>query len=680
MSRGLDTGKSHQNAAAGWACVRLRSGKFLSEGDQDGVLFCDGVGMGKTWEALATAARLLESMRRKRHRGRVLIICPPNLVSKWEDELAAGGELRKVLDRWARTRCFAPWALKTLSFVVPIRRSDHVKTSRRYGRFHATSGTYLVSHNLLLTKGRGVAALIRAKWDVIIVDEAHHPRARKALEEVERHGRCTRKLLLSATPFQLEPREWSSLSSRILRHGTNPFAQPAVREFINAVDARFHSTDEPGPSARQREGASELLRRIASRSRQPKSPRSYSVLAPSGRVISLERSIDRLDEGGVATLLGSLEPTERSQSEEDFEIAYLRLRLRLASRGDLDERTFVATELRRFVARGTSDAPSPRLEALTAWAAAAWANDLERAFEIGVPLKTIVFTSWVRGHADVLKERLGQAFDKAVEVVRRRRRDWGRCRATGRKRFLEEADDLAATAAGAAVAVQRAVRKAADDLRALAEDEVATALAGAHDGYLRRLLADLRRSIAAADEARTAGEADEDRRGSLRQARDALESVFVLPPRPNHGWVARYTGDEARTERDRVSTAFRRLTPPWVLVASNVGAEGIDLHTYTRRIVHYDLEWNPAKMEQREGRADRVGRRLREPLDILYCLVPRTYDERMFHQLVARDRWHGVLLGKAASRLAKDDGAQGDARIEADAALRRMTLDLSPRG
>jgi superfamily II DNA/RNA helicase len=140
--------------------------------------------------------------------------------------------------------------------------------------------------------------------------------------------------------------------------------------------------------------------------------------------------------------------------------------------------------------------------------------------------------------------------------------------------------------------------------------------------------------------------------------------------------VERYTGSERRSARDRVATAFRELGPPWVLVASNVGAEGIDLHTYTARIVHYDLEWNPAKMEQREGRGDRVGRRLKDKLEILYCLVPRTYDERMFHQLVARDRWHGVLLGKPALQLEDD---RIDTPLIDRKRLKRMRLDLAPR-
>lgn len=80
-------------------------------------------------------------------------------------------------------------------------------------------------------------------------------------------------------------------------------------------------------------------------------------------------------------------------------------------------------------------------------------------------------------------------------------------------------------------------------------------------------------------------------------------------------------------------------------------------------------------MEQREGRGDRVGRRLQDKLEILYCLVPRTYDERMFYQLVARHRWHGVLLGKLASRL---DDDQTDVPLVDQKRIARMRLELAP--
>jgi hypothetical protein len=61
---------------------------------------------------------------------------------------------------------------------------------------------------------------------------------------------------------------------------------------------------------------------------------------------------------------------------------------------------------------------------------------------------------------------------------------------------------------------------------------------------------------------------------------------------------------------------------------------------------------------------------------VLYCLVPDTYDERMFHQLVARDRWHEVLLGKPATRL-KDE--KRDAALLDRRRLARLRLDLAPR-
>lgn len=96
----FETGKPHQKATATWVRRRLadRAGRcFLRSGDQSGVLLADAVGMGKTWEALAATALILTSMRLLKRKGHVLIICPPNLVTKWEDELSAGSPFRHRL-------------------------------------------------------------------------------------------------------------------------------------------------------------------------------------------------------------------------------------------------------------------------------------------------------------------------------------------------------------------------------------------------------------------------------------------------------------------------------------------------------------------------------------------------------------------------------------------------------
>ena len=76
-------------------------------------------------------------------------------------------------------------------------------------------------------------------------------------------------------------------------------------------------------------------------------------------------------------------------------------------------------------------------------------------------------------------------------------------------------------------------------------------------------------------------------------------------------------------------------------------------------------------------RIDRLGRKLKEPSRIYYLLVKDTYDERMFHQLIARQRWHAVLLGRKALQLGKADAPV--AKLLSAHETKTMSLDLDPR-
>ena len=49
--------------------------------------------------------------------------------------------------------------------------------------------------------------------------------------------------------------------------------------------------------------------------------------------------------------------------------------------------------------------------------------------------------------------------------------------------------------------------------------------------------------------------------------------------------------------------------PRRVLVATDCLSEGINLQEHFTAVVHYDLPWNPNRLEQREGRVDRFGQR-----------------------------------------------------------------------
>jgi hypothetical protein len=49
-----------------------------------------------------------------------------------------------------------------------------------------------------------------------------------------------------------------------------------------------------------------------------------------------------------------------------------------------------------------------------------------------------------------------------------------------------------------------------------------------------------------------------------------------------------------------------------VLIATDCLSEGINLHEHFTAVLHYDLPWNPNRLEQREGRVDRFGQRAKE--------------------------------------------------------------------
>lgn len=137
--------------------------------------------------------------------------------------------------------------------------------------------------------------------------------------------------------------------------------------------------------------------------------------------------------------------------------------------------------------------------------------------------------------------------------------------------------------------------------------------------------------------------------------------------------------------RKRVQAAFNTPLYPMVLVASEVMQEGIDLHTYCSRLVHHDLTWNPAGLEQRVGRIDRINsltarRRAGEELDgkmlVAYPMVTRTIDERIFRVVKTREKWLQFLLG---GRPKFDEYSEELGPRLPDSVADRLRIDLRPR-
>ncbi len=76
-------------------------------------------------------------------------------------------------------------------------------------------------------------------------------------------------------------------------------------------------------------------------------------------------------------------------------------------------------------------------------------------------------------------------------------------------------------------------------------------------------------------------------------------------------------------ERAEIKAAFQadpEQSPVRILVATDAASEGINLQNHCHRLVHYEIPWNPNRLEQRNGRVDRRGQRASEVL--VYHFAP----------------------------------------------------------
>jgi len=69
-----------------------------------------------------------------------------------------------------------------------------------------------------------------------------------------------------------------------------------------------------------------------------------------------------------------------------------------------------------------------------------------------------------------------------------------------------------------------------------------------------------------------------------------------------------YGGGMTDEDRDDLKRAFNDPDDPVrILVATDAASEGLNLQETARFILHWDVPWNPARLEQRNGRLDRHG-------------------------------------------------------------------------
>jgi len=126
-----------------------------------------------------------------------------------------------------------------------------------------------------------------------------------------------------------------------------------------------------------------------------------------------------------------------------------------------------------------------------------------------------------------------------------------------------------------------------------------------------------------------------------------------------------------------------------LLISTDVGSEGINLHYHCRRLIHFDIPWSPIRLQQRNGRIDRYGQE-RNP-EIFYLITESENekfkgDSRILEILVEKDSQAQKNLGDPAMFMGLFDVKKeealtakmiekSDSEVEAEQALTRSTHD-----
>jgi superfamily II DNA or RNA helicase len=95
-------------------------------------------------------------------------------------------------------------------------------------------------------------------------------------------------------------------------------------------------------------------------------------------------------------------------------------------------------------------------------------------------------------------------------------------------------------------------------------------------------------------------------------------------------------GDMSLNARTEIFGKFDRAKKA-ILIATDVISEGLNLQRLASNVVHYELPWNPNRLEQRNGRVDRIGQK-REIVNIRTLVVDKSMDKEILDLLLEKQR------------------------------------------
>ncbi|WP_287456094.1 DISARM system SNF2-like helicase DrmD [Leptolyngbya sp. UWPOB_LEPTO1] len=102
--------------------------------------------------------------------------------------------------------------------------------------------------------------------------------------------------------------------------------------------------------------------------------------------------------------------------------------------------------------------------------------------------------------------------------------------------------------------------------------------------------------------------------------------------------IGAFHGGMGEDSREAIKAAFNfdpERHPLRILIATDAAREGVNLQNYCADLFHFDIPWNPSRMEQRNGRIDRKLQREKE-VRCYYFVLPQRPEDRVLDVLVRK--------------------------------------------
>ena len=130
------------------------------------------------------------------------------------------------------------------------------------------------------------------------------------------------------------------------------------------------------------------------------------------------------------------------------------------------------------------------------------------------------------------------------------------------------------------------------------------------------------------------------------------------------GMIAQLHGGQDEREREHIKAVFQdepELDPVRILLATDAASEGINLQAHCHRLLHWEIPWNPNRLEQRNGRIDRHGQHAHE-VDVFH-FVPAGWQEADAQQTgsALEDELHFLYIAaRKTDQIREDLGSAGN--------------------